>query len=202
MCQEGRALQLSAAAGSPQEKRRRRGGSECPSSARVLFSHRGGDGGASHFSSSSTRPYRCPGTVSGERHRWENALDSSSQGGGGALGGAKSKFYSGQWYGGGGESCVGACVLSLLRRNGCRVIRGIDEKGVCCPPPPHPPAILVSRSFHIQRGYSLCAAVCTCGPSGLRASGQRAKTGDAQDTGPHSGTLLIMAILLKGTLGT
>lgn len=99
------------------------------------------------------------------------------------------------------------CVLSLPRRNGFRVIQGIDEKGVCHSPLPSrpPPAILISRSFHIQRGYNqvcLCAAVCTCRPSGLRAREQRAKTGNGRDIDPHSETLLIMATLLKGTLGT
>lgn len=59
---------------------RRRGVGGAGQSARALLEFSGnGNGGASHFSSSFTRPYRCLGTVSGERHRWENPPDSSSQ---------------------------------------------------------------------------------------------------------------------------
>lgn len=210
MCQKGRALQLSVAAGSPQEKRSRRGGSECPSFARVQFAHRSGDRGASHFSSSSTRPYRCLGTVSGERHRWENPPDSSSQdlswrGWGIGRGQVQVLTLVNGTEGKERErKCVGACaVLSLLRRNGSRVIQGIDEKGVCPPPLPfHPSWFLGHFTYRGAATRCPCAAVCTFKPSGLRDSGQRAKTGNDQDIGSHSGTLLIMATLLKGTLGT
>lgn len=64
-----------------------------------------------------------------------------------------------QWYRG-RKLCRGMCVLSLLRRNGFRVIQGIAAKEVT-PPFPLPTAILLSRSFHIERGCNQVTMCCS-----------------------------------------
>lgn len=96
MCQKGRALQLSAAAGSPQETRSRRGRSECPLALLEFSVHTGvGMGGHLAVSSLSTRPDRCLGTVSDEKYRWENPPIPAAEvflGAGGALEGGKPKL--------------------------------------------------------------------------------------------------------------
>lgn len=67
------------------------------------------------------------------------------------------------WYRGWGgtELWRGMCVLSLLRRHGFRMIQGIAGKGVCVVPLPLPTAILLSRSFHTQRGCNQVSVGCS-----------------------------------------
>lgn len=140
MCQKGRALQLSAAAGSPQEKRSRRGRSECPCTrSRVQCSHRGGNGGASQFLllHPTGALGQCLMRGTGGRSLRILAAKVSLGGGGGWGGSPRSSDCSHRYRREGGRRlCRGMCVLSLLRRNGFRMIQGRAGKRVCPLPPP------------------------------------------------------------------
>lgn len=119
--------------------------------SRVQCSHRGGNGGASQL----LLPLQPTGALgqclmrgTGGRSLQILAAKVSLGGGRGWRGEVPGPLtaVTGTDGGGGRRLCRGMCVLSLLRRNGFRMIQGIAGKRVRALPAP-PAAISLSRSF-------------------------------------------------------